>query len=199
MTTTKEYEDTFLKINRDNLSYEQRRIRRSELNARKWLKKAKDNHDQSLRAQNGIKGNRKYEYIERKWNHNPELRDRLWSHRTKDVRPEARAAHLALGFLWGTPYRAMEHVAFLSPNWAIVWKKVTKLGELPDTQENRDKFMAWADIPSTKPRTAAPGRNVSKDYTEHLSQPKPSILITPIFKPIVPAVAVPPVDTSKTP
>jgi hypothetical protein len=199
---TKEYQDEFLKINRDNLTYEQRRIRRSEINARKWFKRAKENHDPALRAQNGVKGNRQYEYIERKWNHNPELRERLWSHRTKDVRPEVRAAHLALGFLWGTPYRAMEHVAFVSPNWELVWKKVTKLGELPDTQENRDKFMAWADIPSTKPRSAAPGRNVSKDYTEHLSEPKPSILIKPTFKPLVVTINVPsaPVDiTPKTP
>lgn len=35
-------------------------------------------------------------------------RDQLWHDYTWRTRPQARAAHLALGFLRGTPYKAME-------------------------------------------------------------------------------------------
>ena len=41
----------------------------------------------------------------------------LYVHRIHVVRPEARCAHLALGFLRGKPYVAMENKSYDWPNW----------------------------------------------------------------------------------
>lgn len=56
------------------------------------------------------------------------LRDKLYRHRIDVVRPEARATHLAYGYLRGTPYSWMEHNAFLTPSEAQVLKsRVTEM------------------------------------------------------------------------
>lgn len=53
----------------------------------------------------------------------------LRHHRIYDVRDEARAAHVAYGFLRGRTYAQVEGSAITSPNWDRVWRLVHKYGE----------------------------------------------------------------------
>lgn len=152
----------FLRIKRDYMAYELRRIRRAEINARKWQKRIKENYQRQA-------GARQFEYKQRRA-YNPELRESLKYHRTQELRPEARAAHIALGFIRNVPYRAIEAIAETAPLWKKVWHNCL-LGGIEDTQENRDKFMAWVDV---IPTTITPKHNQkTRDYAI-----KPSTTVT---------------------
>ncbi len=148
----------FLKVKRDSLAEEARIIRRQELNLRKWKLKAKVARD----AARVRKPNRKYD---------PVLREALRDHRMKIVRPEVRAANLAMGFLNFVPYRDMERIAFTSPNWRKVYNNIVKFGPNPDSQELRAKFEAWVDTHAMG-IAKTHNQNPLKDYAGYLSPTK---------------------------
>jgi hypothetical protein len=75
------------------------------------------------------------------------VRQGLYDHRTKDIRPELRAANLAYGFVRGTPYRKMEAVAYTEPNWKRVLQLAEKYGE-EDSRVIRQRFAEWKDAVS---------------------------------------------------
>ena len=65
----------------------------------------------------------------------------LKSHRTDEVRREARCSHLAYGYLRGTKYREMEatcHPDRKGPDWENIAGIVKRFGELG---HNQDKFV----------------------------------------------------------
>jgi hypothetical protein len=72
----------------------------------------------------------------------------LHQHRTFDVRRESRAAQLALGYLRGRAYRAMEAKCYEAPQWKRVAELVKKYG---DRSPNADKeaivgaLLAWSE------------------------------------------------------
>ena len=66
----------------------------------------------------------------------------LWHHRTEVVRPEARCANLAYGFLRGRPYFAMEKTCNTAPNWDRILKLAIRYGDAPEA-EIRARFDAW--------------------------------------------------------
>ena len=69
----------------------------------------------------------------------------LRNHRLEIVRPEARASHLALGFLRGHDYVVMEGpTTRSSPNWKRVEDLIKRFGE-GDERDRMQKFSAWKD------------------------------------------------------
>ena len=60
-------------------------------------------------------------------------------HRLLVVRPEARATHLAYGFLRGLEYNQMEATHKTEPNWKSVERMVKKYGTLKDEL----RFESW--------------------------------------------------------
>jgi hypothetical protein len=68
----------------------------------------------------------------------------LRSHRTYDVREEARAAHVAYGFLRNRTYAQVEGSAKSSPEWERVRKLVEKYGDGSKT-ERMQRFEAWKE------------------------------------------------------
>lgn len=64
----------------------------------------------------------------------------LHIHRVAIVRPEARAALLAYGFLRGRSYRAIEAKCYQEPDWFNVLKIARRFGTVID-----DEFKAWRD------------------------------------------------------
>lgn len=88
---------------------------------------------------------------------NPFERMRLSSHRTDDVRREARAAQLAYGFLRGREYNQIESPNSSNVDWGRVQKLVEKFGEsyCPETPykeleqkklEQAATFRKWIDF-----------------------------------------------------
>ena len=71
-----------------------------------------------------------------KGKHN-DTRESLYLHRTKDVRGEARATHVAYGFLRGREYACIEPKSYTQPDWKRVEAMVKKYGVLDE------KFAAW--------------------------------------------------------
>ncbi|WP_027685072.1 hypothetical protein [Rhizobium leguminosarum] len=65
-------------------------------------------------------------------------------HRTYDVREEARAAHVAYGFLRGRTYAQVEGAALSSPKWDRVEALVKKYGD-GDLADRLKKFSEWKD------------------------------------------------------
>ena len=63
-------------------------------------------------------------------------------HRIKVVRPEARAAHLALGFLRGKSYVTMENKSYDWPNWTRIQEIITKYGD-GDIRVLLQRFEQW--------------------------------------------------------
>lgn len=57
------------------------------------------------------------------------LRDALCIHRRVIVRSEARATHLAYGFLRGRQYIQLEHKAESAPDWKKVESMVKRYGQ----------------------------------------------------------------------
>lgn len=52
----------------------------------------------------------------------------LMAHRKNDIRPEARCALLAYGYLRGRSYRAIEHKCDRPPNWTRIRDLIAKYG-----------------------------------------------------------------------
>lgn len=52
----------------------------------------------------------------------------LHSHRTREVRGEARSSLLAYGYLRGTPYLAMESKCHTKPDWLNIGRMIEKYG-----------------------------------------------------------------------
>jgi hypothetical protein len=76
---------------------------------------------------------------------NNELYFGLRSHRTNEVRGEARAALLAYGLLRGRRYAQIEATCHEYPNWARVIELVRKYGSYPSKAEAISAVMAWSD------------------------------------------------------
>jgi hypothetical protein len=82
----------------------------------------------------------------------------LYNHRIFKVRPEARAAHLAYGFLCGTAYAEMETYSYTWPDWDRIQEMVLRHGE-EDKRVLAQKFAEWRDkglqrpTPKGKPKT----------------------------------------------
>jgi hypothetical protein len=70
-------------------------------------------------------------------------------HRTYDVREEARAAHVAYGFLRGRTYQQIEGAALTSPNWTRVQRLVEKYGD-GVLAERMQKFTEWKEAAEQK-------------------------------------------------
>lgn len=66
-------------------------------------------------------------------------------HRVYDVRGEARAAHVAYGFLRGRTYAQVEGAALSSPDWPRVEALVKKYG---DESDRMQKFAEWRSAAS---------------------------------------------------
>jgi hypothetical protein len=175
-----------LEIKHNSLAAELRIIRRKEAAHRKWKRRIAKEHKAKLDelAKAGLEtvtpgalaGIRKYEYVENR-NYNPDLRWTLREHRLVKVKPEARAAHLALGYLKGMPYRKMETIAFNAPNWAKVWYNVLSFGGLPNDDDTKRHFLNWADAKLPEGAKAPKLSNYQRlDYTATLNR-KPSELI----------------------
>jgi hypothetical protein len=90
---------------------------------------------------------------------NNELLLSLKEHRIKIVRPEARAAYIALGYIRGVPYRAIEKFAFTPPNWQKIWKNICNFAL---DRADPDKFLEWLDVPG---ETDANRNNYKIDYS----------------------------------
>jgi hypothetical protein len=68
----------------------------------------------------------------------------LRHHRIHVVRPEARAANIAYGFLRGRDYQRIENKAHEAPNWKRVEELVAKFGA-GDRRVVMQQFAAWKD------------------------------------------------------
>ncbi len=83
--------------------------------------------------------------------HNPELRHSLWNHRVYKVRPEARACHLALGFMKERPYKTIEvtcHDNNKVDNILIekIWFNVSKFSKREETSEKgKELIKNWLE------------------------------------------------------
>lgn len=71
------------------------------------------------------------------------IREGLHLHRIHEVRPEARAALVAYGFLRGRTYRAIEAKAIEPPNWPRVLTLINKYG--PTAKMTKDELAAWSE------------------------------------------------------
>lgn len=124
----------YLEVKFNSLAAETRLIRRKERAKAKELKRAKTSASR-LDAELTLWG--------------------LQHHRIHVVRPETRATHLALGFLRGKPYRAIEWFAYTEPNWERVRELVLKYGD-GDPRELSQKFAQWEDEAKDWYRPPAP-------------------------------------------
>ena len=84
---------------------------------------------------------------EKKWPGEHDARLGLHRHLIHEVRPEARHALLAYGFLRGRDYRHLEFKAARAPDWDRVQKLVEKFGaatkaDLPIVAQ---RFAQWRD------------------------------------------------------
>lgn len=68
-------------------------------------------------------------------------------HRIDVVRPAARSAQLAYGFLRGRPYRTMERTCRIKPSMKEIRRLVSKYGSEPDTEKVEKQVEAWLDQP----------------------------------------------------
>ena len=66
----------------------------------------------------------------------------LREHRIREVRPEARATQLAIGFLRGRSYQQMEPTTKSKPDWARVERLVKRYG----SAEKAALVAAWATV-----------------------------------------------------
>lgn len=76
----------------------------------------------------------------------------LRGHRVNDIRPEARCALLAYGFLRGVPYRAMEAKTRKPVDFKRLKSLVSKFGGLPDSKCEVDEqtLRDWLTAPLPK-------------------------------------------------
>jgi len=162
------------------LAAEMRIIRRKENAMRKWNKKLNDDWLAAYSAVHNpysstvtppdveraaTKGIRKFINIENRRHNGPERANQSF-HRRMELRPVARASHLALGYLRKTPYRVMESLAFETPLWDKVWDNLVRHGGIEDTVENRQAFMDWADAVPDPDKAKVKHNHPSMDYTK---------------------------------
>ena len=67
----------------------------------------------------------------------------LRKHRTREIRPEARAAHLAYGFIRDMEYRRMEKEGSKAPNVGEIRRLINKYGPV---KVNDDGVKKWCGI-----------------------------------------------------
>ena len=75
-----------------------------------------------------------------------EAYDNFWGlqhHRKNRVRKEARDTHIALGFLKGMDYQAMERDARSEPNWENIERMILRYGDGATPQELKQRFEEW--------------------------------------------------------
>lgn len=112
---------TYLQIKVASLAAEARIIRKHERAALRSARWEKQKDETGL----GSETQRAYTIYEN-----------LYSHRVRDVRYEARAAQLALGYLRGQDYASMEQKAYKAPAWSrvayLVKKYNTGMRKSPD-------------------------------------------------------------------
>jgi len=84
---------------------------------------------------------------EKKWPGEHLARHGLHHHRIHEVRPEARHALLAYGFLRGRDYRRLESKAARAPDWDRVQKLAEKFGAVTkaDLPAVAQRFAQWKD------------------------------------------------------
>ena len=84
---------------------------------------------------------------EKKWPGEHVARNGLHRHRMHEVRPEARHALLAYGFLRGRHYRALEAKAARAPDWDRVQKLAEKFGAATKADQPivAQRFAQWKD------------------------------------------------------
>ena len=106
----------------------------------------------------------------------------MYFHRIKAVRPEVRAAGLALAFLRGRDYHEVEKIRYApGPRWDRIEYHVLKFGE-KDPRELRQSLEQWhqaADerspiIKTKPPRVKKTRTRVSKEQWE-ASKPRPPL------------------------
>ncbi len=158
--------ETHLKVKHLSLAQEMRIIRRLEVSKRKTLKRPNPNYSRPF-PDVVIKGVRQFI---KKPNRNFDTagRESLRDHRL-NLKPLARALHLARGYLQGMPYRVMERMAYESPDWKLVWDHVVRFGNrnlsaASDESEERVKFMAWADTVLPQDPARLSNRSGEGDY-----------------------------------
>jgi hypothetical protein len=76
-----------------------------------------------------------------------DLRAGLYHHRVNVVRPEARASHLALGYLRGRSYAEMEGRAKTAPRWARIIELIRVHGDIRDTETITNAVVEWRKMP----------------------------------------------------
>lgn len=89
------------------------------------------------------------------------LRNELVAHRRGPVRSEARATHVAYGFLRGRDYAQVEGRAYSAPNWSKVESMVKRYGDFVENPHLLNDYVEWrkeADL-------------IVKENQERLSQP----------------------------
>lgn len=127
--------NSFIKIKMLSLGAEIHLIRREE---RKWLKRSR----WCTRAlKSGSNQPTPTELV-----HNQSYaRDNFWGLRQHrlGLRPEARAANLAYGYLRGRPYKTVENKAYAPPDWAKVVHLVKRYGEGYRDADVRSVIEEW--------------------------------------------------------
>jgi hypothetical protein len=68
----------------------------------------------------------------------------LYRHRLDAVRPEARSAQLAYGFLRGRTYAQLENWCHEGPDWKRIEQLILKYGQ-DDSRVLAQQFAAWKD------------------------------------------------------
>lgn len=71
----------------------------------------------------------------------PEARNALHDHRMTRVRPEARAAHLALAFVRGMPYKVAEASAKDKPNVRDLANKISRFAWTPNVEQKVNDWL----------------------------------------------------------
>lgn len=128
--------NSFIKIKMLSLGAEIKLIRREE---RKWLKKSRHYRHLVKRSDNADTTEaavRERSYADLNfWG--------LRNHRI-GLRPEARIANIAYGFVRGKPYKQIENKAYSTPNWTKVASLVQRYGEGFKEGDVKAKILEWA-------------------------------------------------------
>ena len=74
-----------------------------------------------------------------------DIKGSLQSHRDCWVRPDARAANLALAFLYGHQYRCVERTARTMPDFHRAWKKIEAMTYGSHRMDLRHRYKLWVE------------------------------------------------------
>lgn len=118
----------YLKVKAASLAAEARIIRKLEQKTRAYLRRTPNWPDDPKLLENGA--------AVAFWG--------LRNHRTNEVRREARATCLAIGFLRGRPYKTLEAKCYTPPDWKRVQTLIEKYGE-GDKRDLVQRFAEWKD------------------------------------------------------